>query len=564
MRRFARILAEFVLVAVLAAGAVVVGIGIDIAAAGDEVPRNVFIDGYDVSGYGEADLDRVLRLIDSNHDDDIVVVQVDGLIIESTHADAGIALDRETLKQAAFNATSPPDRLVDRFSDWRDSFERRFDIPISFTFEPGPIEAIVAAHPERIRSLPVEPFFSGLNGPWEFRPPEDGAELIPEVVSSALGEAVEANQRPFQTTVEWTPIPSKISKAQFATAFAEAERLADRITIEVNNQTGIIGAETVRRWIEGVVVNGEMFPIFDDARVEASVERLFAGYSDDLPEPEFWLEDGEVTIDLGEPALRCCGDGTAELIWGAATVPSSQAVVLPTTLLEEDLGEARAAGYGISELVAEFTTRHPCCASRVRNIQRIADMVRGQIIAPGESLSINEFIGPRTRAKGFVSAGVIKAGYFDDDVGGGISQFATTTFNAAFFAGLDIPQYRAHSVYISRYPYGREATLNFPQPDLEIANNTPHHLMIWTSYTGTSITVSVYSTPYWEVEQTGQFTSRAGQCRNVTTLRERTDPDGNLFEDRFFAWYRPGNGLDCNGNQIPRAGDDIATSADPS
>ncbi len=151
-----------------------------------------------------------------------------------------------------------------------------------------------------------------------------------------------------------------------------------------------------------------------------------------------------------------------------------------------------------------------------------------------------------------MSAGVISGGYFDEDVGGGISQFATTTFNAAFFAGIDIPQYRAHSVYISRYPYGREATLNFPQPDLELRNNTPHHLMIWTSYTSTSITVSIYSTPYWEVEQTGQFTSRSGLCRNVTTLRQRTDPDGNVYDDRFFAWYRPGNGLDCGGNPIPR------------
>lgn len=562
MRRATRIVAELSFVALVAAALVVVGIGIHIAVAADEVPRNVFVDGYDVGGYGEADLDRVLRLIESNHRDDIVVVQVDGLIIESTHAEAGIALDHETVKLAAMNATTPADGLVERITEWRESFERRIDVPLNFTFDPEPIEALVSNHPERVRAEPIEPYFSGYDGPWVFQRPVQGAELRPEVVSDALADAVAANRRPFQTTVEWTPIPTNISEAQFAAAFAEAEGLADRLTIEVNDRTGIIGGESVRRWIESVVVNDVIFPVFDDERVEGTVERLFADYADELPEPQFWVEDGEVVIDLGEPALRCCGEGVADLIWAAANGDRTKAVQLPTTLVEEDLGAARAASYGISEKVAGFTTRHPCCASRVRNIHRIADLVRGQIIAPGESLSINEFVGRRTRAKGFVPAGVISGGYFDEDVGGGISQFATTTFNAAFFAGIDIPQYRAHSVYISRYPYGREATLNFPQPDLELENNTPHHLMIWTSYTGTSITVSVYSTPYWEVEQTGQFTSRAGQCRNVTTIRERVDPEGNVFEDRFTAWYRPGNGLDCNGNQIPRAGDDIAAAID--
>lgn len=552
MRKLAK--GALVFTAVLLAGlvAAVAGIGIDIASASGEVPRNVFVDGYDVSGYGQRDLDRVLRLVESNHAGDLVIVQVEGLIIESTHGPAGIGLDRDAIKQAALNARTSPAGLADRVAEWRDSFEQHIDIPISFTFDPGPIEEMVASHPDRIRSLPIEPFFSGFDGPWAFQPPIDGAQLLPGVVSAALGDAVAENQRPFQVTVEWTPIPTKVSQAQFVTAFALADQISDRVTIEVNGQTGIIGAESVRRWIESVVVNDEIFPIFDDVRVEATVERLFEPYADEPTEPSFTLEDGEVVFDLGEPALRCCGPGIADLLWAAVNESNTSAVVLPTTLLEEDLGLARAEAYGISEKVAEFTTRHSCCASRVTNIQRIADIVRGYIIAPGESLSINEFVGFRTRAKGFVTAGVIKAGYFDEDVGGGISQFATTTFNAAFFAGLDIPQYRAHSVYISRYPYGREATLNFPQPDLEIENNTPYHVMIWTSYTGSSITVSVYSTPYFEVEQSGQFTTLVGLCKSVTTLRRRTHPDGNVIDDRFFAFYRPGDGLDCNGKPIPR------------
>ena len=95
----------------------------------------------------------------------------------------------------------------------------------------------------------------------------------------------------------------------------------------------------------------------------------------------------------------------------------------------------------------------------------MADIVRGAVIEPGETFSINEYVGRRTIANGFVSAPIIGPGNkFDSDVGGGVSQFATTAFNAAFFAGMEIPEYQFHTIYIDRYPYGREATLAFPSP----------------------------------------------------------------------------------------------------
>ena len=102
---------------------------------------------------------------------------------------------------------------------------------------------------------------------------------------------------------------------------------------------------------------------------------------------------------------------------------------------------------------------------------------------PGERFSVNDFVGERTREKGFVSAGTIQQGHFKDDVGGGISQFATTLFNAAFFAGLEFDDYQSHTIYISRYPYGREATLNYPDVDLAFINNTPYGILIWPEYT---------------------------------------------------------------------------------
>ena len=103
-----------------------------------------------------------------------------------------------------------------------------------------------------------------------------------------------------------------------------------------------------------------------------------------------------------------------------------------------------------------------------------------------------------------------------------MSQFATTTFNAAFFAGLDIPSYQFHTEHLSRYPYGRESTVSYPEPEFRIVNNTPYGVLIWPTYTETSITVHLYSTRYATGAQTGQTTSPNGSC---TDGHHHPDPD---------------------------------------
>ena len=113
---------------------------------------------------------------------------------------------------------------------------------------------------------------------------------------------------------------------------------------------------------------------------------------------------------------------------------------------------------------------------------------------------------------------------FSKDVGGGVSQFSTTLFNAAFFAGLDIPTYGMHGIYISRYPYGREATLDYPSLDLKVHNPTPYGVLIWPSYSSSSITVTLYSTRTVEGAQTGQTTDEIPTTQARPTTPTTTPP----------------------------------------
>jgi vancomycin resistance protein YoaR len=147
----------------------------------------------------------------------------------------------------------------------------------------------------------------------------------------------------------------------------------------------------------------------------------------------------------------------------------------------------------ITEMVSTFTTNHAAGQPRVRNIHRACDLVNGRIVEPGQTFSLNEAVGPRNPQRGFVEAPAFSTeeGFFDA-YGGGVSQFSTTVFNATFFGGYKDVKHTPHSIYISRYPMGREATLDYPGIDNQFQNDSGSGVLVTCSYTESSITVTYY------------------------------------------------------------------------
>jgi vancomycin resistance protein YoaR len=117
------------------------------------------------------------------------------------------------------------------------------------------------------------------------------------------------------------------------------------------------------------------------------------------------------------------------------------------------------------------------------------------VIRPGGRFSMNAVLGRRTRARGFVPAPMISGGRLVDSVGGGISQVATTLYNAAFFSGLRLVRHTPHSFYISRYPMGREATISWGGPELVFDNDWTAPLRMRLHTSATQITVTFHSEP---------------------------------------------------------------------
>ena len=248
-----------------------------------------------------------------------------------------------------------------------------------------------------------------------------------------------------------------------------------------------------------------------------------------------------VATDPGAPG-RAVDTQTAVRALTDAVQAGSTSVKLQVT--EVAPGDDTPKLAGVDQLIGTFTTYHACCAPRVTNIHRIAELVDGTVIAPGAKFSLNDTAGERTAARGFVAAPAIVDGELEDQLGGGVSQFSTTLFNAAWFAGVDIVEHQPHSLYITRYPPGREATLDWRSIDQVIRNDTAAPIVIRVRTTDTSITIGLYGHT-GERKVTSVTGPRQGQGTDggfrVAVTRTIRDSDAEAGTDTISWTYR---GLD--------------------
>lgn len=466
--------------------------------------------------------------------------------------DIGFSYDRRATN-AAILAARHEGSPWRQFASWALGGLLTEDVHERWSFDPETAMTALDNHPGLTPVVVAEP---------EIQPDEGGRlVLVPGVVGTeadVAGLVDELDELDLVAPPDRLEIgaeqilPTVSDETAQATVDAINGAIGDGVDISVDGRAATLTPSNLTRHLQIDIGDGEVIAEFDGEALHDTLESTIVGPVGSFVEPTFTVTDGVVTVRTpGEAPPVCCEAGVGEWLGQQILAGSTGPFGLQSRPTVDPALTAWADGSLIVENVGEFTTPHACCESRVRNIQRMADIVRGVYLVPGETLSVNEYVGPRTVENGFVAAGAIRSGHLIQEVGGGVSQFATTIFNAAFFAGLDINEYRSHSLYFSRYPYGREATISNPAPDLVMTNTTAYPVLIWTSYTDTSITVSMFSTKNVEVAEIDQRSSSRGACTHVETDRQRTYPDGRVVVDTFIADYRPADGIDCNGNPIP-------------
>jgi vancomycin resistance protein YoaR len=282
------------------------------------------------------------------------------------------------------------------------------------------------------------------------------------------------------------------------------------------------------RMIAGAITfvpeNGTLKPVLDATKLRENAAD--AVKTVELTKPR----NATVRIVRGKPKVIPAVNGTAvsaedlkSAVEPALTESGrGRTVSVELTGAKAKFSTADAKKLGIKKVTGEFTTYYPYLRYRDINIGRAAELINNTLLKPGEVFSLNGIVGERTPANGFVKGFIIKGGKFKEELGGGVSQSATTTFNAMFFAGLKDIQHQPHSLYIDRYPAGREATVAWPSLDLKFQNDTKYGVLVQAfrkpgagSGRG-SITVRMWSTKtYDKVDSTTPSRSNFRSGKNV-------------------------------------------------
>ena len=236
-----------------------------------------------------------------------------------------------------------------------------------------------------------------------------------------------------------------------------------------------------------------------------------------------WTTDGTTASIVPARTGRAIDrNKTARALTTAALSPTDRQGTLVMSKAVPARTTEEAESMGIVRRLGTYTTEFGGSANRRDNVQLAGEKIDLTLLAPGEEFDFDGVVGQRTEANGFKTAPAIIRGELEDTLGGGICQVATTLFNAVFESGLDVTSRQNHSLYISHYPRGRDATVSWGGPAFRFRNDTPNWILIRSASSRSSLTFTIYGTP-----QGRKVTSSTGDWYDVTppSLERRSNPE---------------------------------------
>ncbi|MGI5212849.1 VanW family protein [Plantactinospora sp. CA-290183] len=475
-----------------------------------EVPRGTTVLGVDLGGKSRAEAARLLRTDLERRAATLaapVPVRVGDRTGEISPAAVGLAVDVEATVAAALDHNPGPVSLL---------FGSRSLTPV-VTVDAERLDAElrrVLGRTGQPMTLPAVTFSGTTPKPVY---PKASKDIRADTSAEALREGwLRGSQPVVLPLVETQPVTTAEEVDRLV---AELARPAVSAPVSVTTERGnfaIPPAAIAKSLVLTADKTGRIDPRVDGKKLRAAL-------GDQLDEVEIKPKDASMSIQDGRPKMAAGAGGqqvdTAAL--GRDLLP-----VLRRTDGREVKGQLKAvqpevstedlAKMGIKERVSTFTTRFTggLGSARSQNIVTIAREVDGTLVRAGKTFSLNGHTGERGYAQGYRDAPVILDGKLVPGVGGGTSQFTTTLFNATYYAGLEDVEHKPHSYWFDRYPPVIESTIFWPDLDFKFRNDTPHGVLIDTSYTSNSITVSIWSTKVYD-----RVTTEWSPRRNITSPR---------------------------------------------
>lgn len=484
---------------VLIGGGVLVALGAlygaDLALGSGSVPRGVTVVGIDVGGLTRAAAEQKLRAEITPRISKPVAVTAGTAHSTIDPEPSGLTMDwAGTVDRAAVQPLDPWTRITSFFS--------HREVGTVSTVDQRALTSALAQLSPIVDAAPTEGTvrFDGLTPvPVD---PEPGRKLdVPAAAAAvergwATGETIAlplVTLPPITTTSDVTTAVERVARP----AVSAPVTVAGEKNVNASLAPEVIAAALAFRAVPGSGLVPELNPAVvgdalkpqlaasespgSDAKIDVA-----GGNPVVVPSKDGRGVDYEATAKALVPALTATGPRQVEAVYG------DQHPALTTEKIN---------ALGITGVIGEWTTGG-FAADSGKNIKRAAEKINGTIVAPGATFSLNDATNPRDAAHGYVEAGIIEGGHPARGIGGGVSQVATTLYNASYFAGMVNVHHQEHSFYISRYPAGREATVFDDVIDLKFRNDNPTGVLIQAIWTPTSLTMKIFGTKRYEVTST--------------------------------------------------------------
>nr|WP_255499416.1 VanW family protein [Aeromicrobium senzhongii] len=339
------------------------------------------------------------------------------------------------------------------------------------------------------------------------RQPKPGNQVPQDEFAQTIRESWLTSEDPIRVPV--AAVAPAVDRAGLERAMREIAQpaVSAPVTLKVGSSRADLPVTAYAPALSVVVRDGAMVPTIDAKDLAGPLTSSVTGIGRRAVDASFRFEGGRPVVVPSKAGIGLDPKTMAEQLVPVLTKTGDQRVItVEATSVQPDFTTQDAEALGIKERIGSFTTEYPHADYRNTNQAEAARRIDGTILKPGETFSFNETVGERTAANGFVSGFVINGGVFREELGGGVSQVATTAYNAAFFAGLDDVEHHPHAFYIDRYPVGREATIYYGSLDLRFRNPYKTGVVIraWVdkSSPGSSgrMNVEIYGTKVYEVK----------------------------------------------------------------
>lgn len=145
------------------------------------------------------------------------------------------------------------------------------------------------------------------------------------------------------------------------------------------------------------------------------------------------------------------------------------------------------------QTIAQFSTNTDFRgSSSLSNVRLALNSFNGLTVLPGQRVSFNDVVGPRTEDNGFKKATEYAGDTTTMDWGGGVCQASTTLYNALIMANMTIVERHQHSMTVTYTDPSCDAAVFYGTKDLVFENNTDYPIYIYTSVTKEYATVTIY------------------------------------------------------------------------